>query len=47
MSFTFIALHYLPNAPWSVELLRLLPDKNDAADMADDSRGAVEWMFEP
>lgn len=27
MSFTFIALHYRPNAPWSVELHRLLPDK--------------------
>lgn len=40
MSFTFIALHYLSNAPWSAELL--LPDKNDTGDMADDSVGDSE-----
>lgn len=42
MSFTFIALHYLPNAPWSVELHRRLQDKNDTTDMADVSRGTIE-----
>lgn len=47
MSFTFIALHYLPHAPWSVELLGLFPDKTIQADMADVSQGATELMRGP
>lgn len=41
MPFTFIALHYLPNAPWLVELCRHLPDKKDTADVAV-SQGATK-----
>lgn len=47
MSFTFITLHYLTNAPWSVVLLRPLADKTIQADTADSGEGASELMREP